>query len=74
MILSGFAYRSKTAENGKRQILSFHIAGDIPDLQGLPLKRMDHDLTTLSETRVGFINHDALERVLETRPVLTRAL
>ena len=74
VMLSGFAHRSKVSESGKRQILSFHIAGDMPDLQGLRLKRMDHDLTTLSEARVGFINHDALERILETRPALTRAL
>lgn len=32
VILSGFAYRSKVSEEGKRQILSFHIAGDMPDL------------------------------------------
>ncbi|MVT71041.1 helix-turn-helix domain-containing protein [Bradyrhizobium pachyrhizi] len=74
VILSGFAYRSKVAENGKRQILSFHIAGDMPDLQGLPLKRMDHDLTTLWEARLGFIKHEALESVLEPRPTLARAL
>lgn len=35
---------------------------------------MDHDLTTLSEAQVGFINHDALERILEPRPALSRAL
>lgn len=74
VILSGFAYRSKVSEEGKRQILSFHIAGDMPDLHGLPLKRMDHDLMTLSEAQVGFIDHDALERVLEARPALARAL
>ncbi|MCA6121257.1 Crp/Fnr family transcriptional regulator [Bradyrhizobium sp. WSM 1704] len=74
VIMSGFAYRSKVSETGKRQILSFHIAGDIPDLQGLPLKRMDHDLTTLSPARLGFINHDALERIIESRPALARAL
>jgi len=74
VILSGFAYRSKVLQDGKRQILSFHIAGDIPDLHGLPLKRMDHDLTTLSATRLGFIDHDALERILSTRPALARAL
>ncbi|WP_229192392.1 Crp/Fnr family transcriptional regulator [Bradyrhizobium brasilense] len=61
VIMSGFAYRSKVSETGKRQILSFHIAGDMPDLEGLPLKRMDHDLTTLSEAQLGFINHEALE-------------
>ena len=74
VILSGFAYRSKVSENGKRQILSFHIVGDMPDLHGLPLKRMDHDLTTLSEARLGFIDHNALERILATRPALARAL
>ena len=74
VIMSGFAYRSKVSETGKRQILSFHVAGDMPDLQGLPIKRMDHDLTTLSEARIGFINHGSLERTIHTRPALTRAL
>ncbi|MHC1943451.1 Crp/Fnr family transcriptional regulator [Bradyrhizobium sp. UFLA06-06] len=74
VLMSGFAYRSKVSENGKRQILSFHIAGDMPDLQGLAIKRMDHDLITLSKATVGFINHDRLEQTLSTRPVLTRAL
>ncbi|OKO67132.1 Crp/Fnr family transcriptional regulator [Bradyrhizobium sp. NAS96.2] len=74
VILSGFAYRSKVSENGKRQILSFHIAGDMPDLQGLAIKRMDHDLTTLSKAKVGYINHDLLEHTLKTRPALERAL
>ena len=74
VIMSGFAYRSKVSENGKRQILSFHIPGDMPDLQGLPIKRMDHDLITLSEATIGFINHDRLEQTLNNRPALTRAL
>ncbi|WP_156928883.1 Crp/Fnr family transcriptional regulator [Bradyrhizobium sp. th.b2] len=71
VILSGFAYRSKVSKGGKRQILSFHIASDMPDLHGLPLKRMDHDLATLSKAQLG---HDALERTLSTRPALARAL
>ncbi|QIG97374.1 MULTISPECIES: Crp/Fnr family transcriptional regulator [unclassified Bradyrhizobium] len=74
VIMSGFAYRSKVSETGKRQILSFHVAGDMPDLQGLPVKRMDHDLTTLSKAKVGFIRHDLLERTLSTRPALAQAL
>ncbi|MCC8946561.1 Crp/Fnr family transcriptional regulator [Bradyrhizobium sp. Arg62] len=37
VIMSGFAYRSKVPETGKRQILSFHIAGDMSDLQRLCL-------------------------------------
>jgi CRP-like cAMP-binding protein len=74
VILSGFAYRSKVSEDGKRQILSFHVAGDMPDLHGLPLKRMDYDLMTLSEAQLGFIDHEALEQILDGRPALARAL
>ncbi|OKO72750.1 Crp/Fnr family transcriptional regulator [Bradyrhizobium sp. NAS96.2] len=74
VILSGFAYRSKVSEDGKRQILSFHIAGDMPDLHGLVLKRMDHDLATLSKAQIGLIDHEQLERTLNTRPALARAL
>ncbi|MGT2478284.1 cyclic nucleotide-binding domain-containing protein [Methylobacterium oryzae CBMB20] len=32
LILSGWACRYKLLSQGKRQILSFHIPGDIPDL------------------------------------------
>ncbi|WP_225117836.1 Crp/Fnr family transcriptional regulator [Bradyrhizobium sp. BRP22] len=74
VILSGFAYRAKVAENGKRQILSFHPAGDMPDLQGLFLDRMDHDIVTLSRARLGFIEHRAVHQLIEARPSIVQAL
>jgi CRP-like cAMP-binding protein len=74
VIMSGFAFRSKVSETGKRQILSFHPAGDMPDLHGLLLDRMDHDLTTLSRARVAFIEHHHINQIIETRPQLARAL
>ena len=39
VIMNGFAFRAKITESGKRQILSFHPAGDMPDLHGLLLER-----------------------------------
>ena len=74
LIIKGFACRSKVASTGKRQILSFHIAGDIPDLQSLFLKKMDHDLATISPATLGFIEHSALDRLIDTNPSVTRAL
>src|SRR3954470_24127365 len=47
LILEGFAYRYKLTEPGKRQIFSFHIPGDTPDLQSLHLDVMDHSLSSL---------------------------
>ncbi|HKS60959.1 MAG TPA: Crp/Fnr family transcriptional regulator [Xanthobacteraceae bacterium] len=74
LMLEGFTCRSKTTDAGKRQILSIHIAGDIPDLQSLHLHVMDHDLTTLSKCVVGFIPHEALLALARTRPLIAEAL
>ena len=42
LVIEGFCVRAKTTVSGQRQILSIHIPGDIPDLQSLHLRRMDH--------------------------------
>jgi len=74
LLVEGFACRSKTADQGRRQILSIHIAGDIPDLQSLHLKVMDHDVTTLCRCKVAFIPHDALRSLCRERPAVAEAL
>ena len=74
LLVEGFACRSKTTDAGKRQILSIHIAGDIPDLQSLHLHVMDHDVTTLARSVVGFIPHEALRAITRERPTIAEAL
>jgi CRP-like cAMP-binding protein len=66
LVLSGWTYRYKLLSEGKRQILSFHIPGDLPDLQSLHLRVMDHSLATLTACRLAFIPHESL-RELTTR-------
>ncbi len=56
----GFACRYKIVEDGKRQILSFHIPGDVPDAQSLFLERMDHSLGTLTDVTVVHIEHKVM--------------
>jgi CRP-like cAMP-binding protein len=63
LILSGFAATYKVTAGGKRQIVSFAIAGDIPDLQSLHLKTLDTSIATISTCRVGFIQHEALRDI-----------
>jgi CRP-like cAMP-binding protein len=48
LILSGFAWVYKMTAQGKRQIVSFAIAGDIPDLQSLHLRVLDTSVSTIS--------------------------
>lgn len=73
LLIQGFGIRSKTTDRGKRQILSIHIAGDIPDLQSLHLHVMDHDLRTLSECKVGFISHEVMRNLTRQRPLVAEA-
>jgi CRP-like cAMP-binding protein len=74
LIVKGFACRSKVSETGRRQILSFHVPGDIPDLQSLFLRVMDHDLVTVSAATLGFIGHPELSMLIQSRPAVARAL
>jgi CRP-like cAMP-binding protein len=73
LILSGFACTSKITAQGKRQIVSFTIAGDIPDLQSLHLKVLDNSVSTISPCRVGFIPHDALHEICTRYPRIAAA-
>jgi CRP-like cAMP-binding protein len=61
LVLEGWLCRHKITLGGARQIFSFHIAGDIPDLQSLHLKTMDHSLSSVTASIVAFIQHDDLK-------------
>ena len=73
LILSGFACTYKVTANGKRQIVSFNIPGDIPDLQSLHLKVLDNSVSTISPCSVGFIAHEALRDICIRNPRLASA-
>jgi len=64
LVLDGFAYRHKQSADAKRQILSFHIPGDIPDLLMLHLQRTDHNLSAMGPAVVGLIPHTALKDLM----------
>jgi CRP-like cAMP-binding protein len=74
LVVNGFACRSKVADSGKRQILSFHIPGEIPDLQSLFLKTMDHDVIAISDATLGFIDHSSLGALIDRQRAVARAL
>jgi CRP-like cAMP-binding protein len=70
LIVEGFACRYNVTAQGKRQILSFHISGDMPDLQSLHLDTMDHSLGTLIPCKLAFIQHDDLRILMREQPRL----
>lgn len=74
LILEGFTCRYKILHGGGRQIFSFHIAGDIPDLQSMHLGVMDHSLGTLTPAKVALIPHSAVLEVIRRYPQIALAL
>jgi CRP-like cAMP-binding protein len=69
-ILEGYACTFKVTRAGKRQIVAFHIPGDLPDLQSLHLSVLDAGVTTLTPCKVGFVQHDALKALFRRHPRL----
>ncbi|MEE1654574.1 Crp/Fnr family transcriptional regulator [Microvirga sp. CF3062] len=74
LILSGFACTYKVTRDGKRQIVSFNLPGDIPDLQSLHLKTLDNSIGTISPCSIGFIPHEVLHDLCTRYPRITAGL
>jgi CRP-like cAMP-binding protein len=68
LVLDGWLCRYKILETGTRQIFSFHIAGDVPDVQSLHLRTMDHNLGTIAPSTVAFIQHESVRTLARNFP------
>ncbi len=64
LILDGWVGRYRILVDGKRQFLSFHTVGDIPDLHGLHVSPLDYSICTLTPVIVAFISHDQLRELI----------
>ena len=74
VLLDGYACRHKVAANGARQIVSFHIPGDILDLQHLLLARADHDVQTITAAKLAWVPIEEIRTLAREHPALGEAL
>lgn len=74
LIVEGWAYRYQTLAEGRRQILSFHLAGDVPDLLSLHLAVLDHGLAALTTCSVALIPHEPIRALTRRLPALADRL
>ncbi len=74
LLIEGLVARYKDLRNGERQITALHVAGDFVDLHSFTLKRLDHNIMTLTPCRVAMVPHARLTEITETLPHLTRML
>jgi CRP-like cAMP-binding protein len=72
LLIDGWMARAKDLKGGQRQITELHIAGDFADLHSFTLKRLEHDILTLTPCRIAVVPHDRLREITERHPHLTR--
>lgn len=73
ILIEGFAIRV-LQRRGRAHIVGLQVPGDFIDLNGFPLKRLDHDLYALGPAKVGRVSHARIRQVLDKHPHLARLL
>lgn len=72
LLLEGLMCRYKDLRDGSRQITELHVAGDFADLHSFTLKRLDHNLMSLTPCEVAIVPHRNLTEITRQHPHLTR--
>jgi len=73
MVLSGWAVRYKTLEDGRRQIVSLVLPGDTCDSQIYLLQRLDHSIVALTAVTYAEVERERFERLIASDRMLAEA-
>ncbi|MGN6270144.1 MAG: Crp/Fnr family transcriptional regulator [Sphingomonas sp.] len=74
LIIDGWAIRYKMLPDGRRQIVSFLLPGDLCDLNIFLLDEMDYSIGALTPVTYAEMPHDLLATLCDDHPSLGRAL
>lgn len=69
-LLSGWAFRYKSLEDGRRQILNYLLPGDLVGLQGSVIGTMEHSVEALSSVVLCVFQRDTLDELFSHHPGL----
>ena len=72
LLLEGFLARAHSLSEGERQITELHVSGDFADVHAFTLKRLDHDIVTMTRCKVAIVPHDRLKALTMAHPHLAR--
>lgn len=74
LLLEGWAARYKMLEDGRRQIVSLLLPGDLCDPFCFLLHRADHGVTALTPIKVAEVGRNQFEEIALSHPEVTRAM
>lgn len=74
LVLSGWAYRHKHLEDGRRQIIAYFLPGDLCDHNVSVLREMDHSVSTITPVTIAAVSRETLDKITINHPRITQAL
>lgn len=74
VLLDGMACRYRVMPDGRRQIMTFLIPGDLCDLHVFLIRAMDHAIGTLAPVRLAAVAREAVLDLALSRPRISAAL
>lgn len=74
VVLEGWVSRYKQLENGRRQITSIFVAGDLCEPFGAVPPTMDHTLSALTNSVLAFVTPQAIRNAVSSNPRIEEAL
>lgn len=73
LLRSGFVARTQVDGNGRRQVVAICVAGDLIDIHGMVLGRLEQEVIALSPCEVQAVPHAQAAALLVSSPGLLRA-
>jgi CRP-like cAMP-binding protein len=73
LVVDGFACRYKLLPDGRRQIVSYLLPGDLCDAHILLMDHVDHSVATLSRVTVAVWPRQTIVQMAEAHPGIARA-
>lgn len=74
VLTEGFACRYRDMPDGRRQIMTFLLPGDLCDMHVFLIKAMDHSIAALTPVRLAAVSRDTILDLLFNRPRIAAAL
>lgn len=73
-LVEGTMLRHIDDRRGERQLVGVNIPGDFVDLHGYAMKRLDHDVGSLTRATLAQVSHRKITELIDAFPHLGRAL
>ncbi|WP_152414574.1 Crp/Fnr family transcriptional regulator [Blastomonas sp. AAP53] len=74
ILIDGWAIRYKILVDGRRQILSVLLPGDIFDINGFMAKSMDHSIASLTAVKLAELDRDTMDTARNQFPDVEKLL